>query len=260
MQTTAPVKSAERTLDLLEFIGRNGNAASQSDIVVGLGVPKGSLSKLLATMREREYVAFDADAKVYRLGPAVQALVAQAQAAADVATLALPVLQWATEVTGEASSYTALRNDEMERMCGVDSEQPLSYRMNNNKRFPLYSSSGGKAVLADMPKALREAYLSRAKLQKLTPSTVASVTALRAQLATIAAEGVAVSRNEHTQGVVALAVAIRRAQGEAPVGAITIVVPDARFNHKLEALCRKTLKTARARIEKAMQMAGVQAG
>ncbi|VTU38556.1 IclR family transcriptional regulator [Variovorax sp. RA8] len=256
MQTTPPVKSAERTLDLLEFIGRNGNAASQSDIVVGLGVPKGSLSKLLATMRERGYVTLDAEARVYRLGPAVHALVAQAQAAADVATLALPVLQWATEVTGEASSYTALRNDEMERMCGVDSEQPLSYRMNNHKRFPLYSSSGGKAVLAEMPKALREAYLSRAKLQKLTPSTVASVAALRAQLATIAAEGVAVSRNEHTQGVVALAVAIRRTDDETPVGAITIVVPDARFTEKLEALCRKTLKTARARIEKAMQMAG----
>jgi DNA-binding IclR family transcriptional regulator len=259
MQTTPPVKSAERTLDLLEFIGRNGNAASQADLVVGLGVPKGSLSKLLATLREREYVAFDAEGKVYRLGPAVYTLVAQGQAAADVATLALPVLEWATEVTGEASSYTALRNDEMERVCGVDSEQPLSYRMNNHKRFPLYSSSGGKAVLAEMPKAMREAYLSRARLKRLTPSTVPSITALRAQITTFA-DGVAVSRNEHTQGVIALAVAIRRAEGEAPVGAITIVVPDARFTDKLEALCKKTLKTARARIEKAMQMAGVREG
>lgn len=255
------VKSAERTLDLLEFIGRHANAASHSDLAVGLGIPKGSLSKLLATIRSRGYVAFDAEANVYRLGKAVFDLVEMGRASVDAAALSLPILQWVTDVTREASSYTALRDDdEMERICGVDGDQPLSYRMNNRARFPLYSSSGGKAVLAAMSAKDRDAYLAGVKLKKLTASTVPSIAKFRRQLAQIRDEGVAVSRNEHTVGVIALAVAITPVHVDGPIGALTVVIPEVRFNARLEILCKKTLKTAAARLEQGLRFAVTRAG
>jgi IclR family acetate operon transcriptional repressor len=53
---TGPVKSALRTLDVIEFVVAHAAGVVAQDVAQALGIPVSSLSYLLATLVERQYL------------------------------------------------------------------------------------------------------------------------------------------------------------------------------------------------------------
>lgn len=247
-----PVKSADRVLDVLELLGKKGRAMPHAEIAAALRIPKSSLTQLLRNLNARGFVALEPGPNTYSLGRAFFELARQAGRRIDLAAIAKPALERLTAETGESSSYNVYRGDYTERIAGVDSPQALAYRMTVGARFPLYASSGGKAVLAGLPLAEREEYLSSVKLERHTEATVKSLAELRRQLGHAVQEGVAYSRGEHTRGIVAVAAAVHRADGY-PTSAVSVVMPSVRFNPEVQSLCVRAVKAAAASIEAELQ-------
>ena len=243
------VKSADRVLDLLELLGRKVKPLSHTDIALALGIPKSSLTQLLRNLVGRGYLAFAPGPNTYALGPAVFALLRHRDGNVDLIAAARPVLERLTAATHESSALSLYRKDCVERVCGVDSPQALTYRMTVGTRFPLYSSSIGKAVLAALPQGERERYLARVKLVPKTEATVKSFAGLRRQLAKAMQEGVTYSHGEHMPGVSAIATAVRRPDGY-PVGALNVAIPTIRCAAALKALCVRELLAARSALER----------
>jgi DNA-binding IclR family transcriptional regulator len=249
------VKSADRVLDVLELLSRRSKPMSHTDIALALGIPKSSLTQLLRNLTGRDYLAYVPGPNSYALGPSFFALLRQGREGFDIVATARPILDELTAATNESSSFNLYRDDYVERMCGVDSPQGLTYRMTVGTRYPLYSSSGGKAVLAALPQKERERYLGRVRMERRTEATVKSVAELGRELAKIGKEGIAYSRGEQTPGIIAIAAAVRRPDGY-PVGALTVVTPSIRFNAALQTLCIRSLKAAASALERELQ-AGV---
>src|SRR5690606_14305426 len=86
-----PVKSADRVIDVLEYICERGNAASHSEIAGALSIPKGSLSKLLGTLVRRRYVSFDERSARYSVGEGITRLYERSQQMRQGPELALPI-------------------------------------------------------------------------------------------------------------------------------------------------------------------------
>lgn len=249
----ALVKSADRVLDMLELVSRRGNTLSHSDIAFELGIPKSSLTHLLRNLTGRGYLTLIAGSNTYELGPAFFSLLRRGQEGVSIVEFALPILKKLTAATNESSSLNLYRSDYVERVCGMDSPQVLTYRMTVGLRFPLYSSSGGKAVLAALPFKERERYLGRLRIERRTEATVKSVAALRRQLAQVIKEGVAYSRGEQVVGCVAVAAVVRRASDAYPIGALTVVTPSVRFDDALRERCIGELKAATGLLERELQ-------
>ena len=243
------VKSADRVLDLLELLTRRGKAMSHTELSLTLGIPKSSLTQLLRNLTDRGYLLFSPGPNTYEPGPGFFALLRQGHEGFNLVALARPVLEKLTGATHESSSFNVYRKDCVERMCGVDSPQALTYRMTVGTRFLLYSSSAGKAVLAALPENERDRYFARVRLEQRTESTVKSVAELRRQVAKIAKAGVAYSHGEYLPGIVAIAAAVRRADGY-PVGALNVVAPAIRFDAALDATCLRELKAATSALER----------
>src|SRR5688572_15495176 len=72
LSPSTPVKSALRTLDILELLAQQARPMTAQEIAVTLGIPVSSLSYLLSTLVERGYL--DRARREYRLGPAVARL------------------------------------------------------------------------------------------------------------------------------------------------------------------------------------------
>ncbi|OGA28182.1 MAG: hypothetical protein A3I01_03540 [Betaproteobacteria bacterium RIFCSPLOWO2_02_FULL_65_24] len=246
---TVSVKSADRVLDVLEVLSRRARAMSHTQLVMALGIPKSSLSQLLRNLTGRGYLVFSPGPNTYELGPGFFALLRQGHEGFNIVALARPILEKLTAATHESSSFNLYRKDHMERVCGVDSPQTLTYRMLTGSRFLLYASSAGKAVLAALPEKERERYLSRVRFEQRTETTVKSLSELRRHLAKVVREGVAYSHGEHIPGVVAIAAAVRRPDAY-PIGAINVVIPAIRFNASVEASCLRELLTARSALER----------
>jgi len=67
-QEFRPVRSADRTLDMLELLATQRDGASFAQIAAQLHLPKSSLSGLLRTLVARNYVARTTDGRRFRLG------------------------------------------------------------------------------------------------------------------------------------------------------------------------------------------------
>ncbi|NML47399.1 IclR family transcriptional regulator [Ramlibacter sp. G-1-2-2] len=244
----ASVKSADRVLDILELLGRQGSALSHHEIGTTLGIPKSSLTHLLRNLVAREFLAYESAKGVYSMGPAVHRLVSGRQDREALIALARPVVDWIAKSTGEAAAYSVLRDGEVERVCVAESKSPLSYRMAVGDRFPLYSTSAGKAMLAALPPEELADWLDQADLQRHTASTIRSVSALRKELQQVRKTGIAYSRGEHTPGVVGMAIAMQL-PGDPQPSALNVVVPSVRLTPDTEQACLDALRQARQRLE-----------
>src|SRR5688572_31317065 len=72
---SSQVKSATRTLDIIEYVVAHDRALVAQEIAIALGIPVSSLSYLLGTLVERGYLA--REGRRYSAGPGLQRLQAR---------------------------------------------------------------------------------------------------------------------------------------------------------------------------------------
>jgi DNA-binding IclR family transcriptional regulator len=120
--------------------------------------------------------------------------------------------------------------------------------MTPHVKFSLYSAAAGKAVLHALPELERENYLKNLKIKPNTDKTAKTKKELEARLVADTENGVTFSYGENSVGVIALAVPIL-GENQYPLGALSIVVPEVRFNETLKILCMELLINAGKKIE-----------
>jgi DNA-binding IclR family transcriptional regulator len=245
----APVKSATRALDVLELLGDQPQPMAHGEIARALGMPKSSLTELLATLESRGYVASEAER--YRLGPALLSLAGTFLRRTDVARVAQPIIASLMLRTGESAALVLRRGAEVVVVCKENCDQPILYSLQLGQRGPVNASAGGKAMMAFLPEAEREAWLASGLLRRVTPHSVTEPALLRRDLARIAQGGVAYSREEMVAGIVALGLPVFDATGR-PCAGLSVGVPTVRFDEPRERRVAEALRAASAEISAAL--------
>lgn len=243
------VKSADRTLDLLELLARWGHEMSHAEIAEALEIPKSSLTKLLKNLSARGYIRFVPETKGYRLGEAVTKLARQASEQRDLVACAKPFLSEITRRTKESCALNLLKGDQIEVVATELSPHRLVSHLRPGDLAPLYAVSGGKAILAFLPDVMRDEYLGSIRLERITPRTLTTKKALLGQLDEIRRTGVAYSFEEYTPGIVGVGVPILSAAGF-PLGALNLAIPAVRFNDDMSASAVTALRSAADQINR----------
>lgn len=210
-------------LTLLRALGSFPRGATAAEVAGLAGNPFSTTYRLLGTLVETGFVDFDPDSKRYSVGLPVFELASGVAHARGFAGTALPVLERVTAETEESSLLMVRDGDETLTIHKVDGPQ---YRSTTDPgdRAPLHSSAAGKALLAQLPPAERDAVIDGLELRPRTPRTVVDPSALRAQLAGFAARGWAGQSEEHDVGMNAIAVPVLRPDGRA-VAALALAAP-----------------------------------
>jgi IclR family acetate operon transcriptional repressor len=231
---TGSVKSASRTIDILEQIARQGPATAR-EISRATRIPESSLSYLLATLVERDWLCSLSD-RTYTLGSALARLAAGA--APSPAERRRAQLKLVARTTGETACLFIRREHEIETIEIELSSQLLRFTPERGMRVPLHSFAGGKALLANMSEAAFNAYLAAGTRTRFTPFTLVDEVDLRRDIAQTRRRGYAISREEHTVGIVGLGVAADDRFS------LSVAVPTARFDTAFEKLAARTLLEA----------------
>jgi hypothetical protein len=111
-----------------------------------------------------------------------------------------PILEEITRATQETSAFNQLKGDVAEVVATVPSTQRLVWHMHRGDLAPLYATSGGKAILANLPEAMRAEYLRTVTFKAVTPKTIRSKRELQRQIVAIRDEGIAYSFEEFHAG------------------------------------------------------------
>lgn len=254
-QSAKPVvKSADRVLDLFELLAHKGRPLTHTEICAELGIPKSSLSQLAGNLVERGYLQFTPGAATYGIGQRLMDLVERQRHNITLPELAQPLCERLTRLTGESSSLNLRRDGMMQRVCGANSTQPLTFSMSVGQTAPLYAVSSGKVMLAWLPEAELAAYLEATPLNAITPRTLTTATALRKQLKEVRRYGVAWSVEEYTPGIVGAGVPVfggdADGDSEQPIGAFNIAMPSVRDSAGHRERIVSALKEAAASLQK----------
>ncbi len=241
------VKSADRTLDVLELLANWGREMSHAEIANALNIPKSSLTKLLKNLTVRDYLAYVPESKAYRLGNAILKLASQLGQVRNLAEQAQPILEQITEHTGESCALNQLKGDQAEIVATVTSKHRLVSHLQLGDVAPLYAVSGGKAILAFLPDTMRSEYLQAVHFERFTARTLSSKKALIAQLQEVRESGVAFSHEEYTPGIIGVGVPVLSGAGF-PLGSLNLAIPAVRFNPSVERKAVSTLKEAAERL------------
>lgn len=227
----AAVKSADRTVLLLEVLAASRDALTLTELQQRLEMPKSSLYMLLQTLVARGWLSCDARLGTYGIG--VRALL--------VGTSYLDhdrVLQAAARVISELCGkidetvhLARLDGCDVVYLASRESQHHLRVISRVGRRVPAHATSLGKALLATRSNAEVDALLPD-KLATLTPNTVRSRRALHRQLDGFRTLGYAFEREENTPGLCCYAIALTHATPA--LDAISCSVPVVRLDRKHE--------------------------
>ena len=224
------VKSATRTLDIIEYVVAHNRPLVAQEIATALGIPVSSLSYLLSTLVERTYLI--REGRRYSAGPGLARL-QSSSGGFSLADRAAPLVRSLRVQLNETTSFFVRYDWEIEAIVTESSEQALRYSVTQGRRLPMHALAAGKALLAAMPPDELDCYFAQGEREKFTPLTVTDEAELRAQLDAARISGFATTDEEYSRGIEGIARLVTIG-GEA-VGSLSVAVPKVRYDKEMAA-------------------------
>ncbi|WP_326820815.1 IclR family transcriptional regulator [Streptosporangium sp. NBC_01639] len=205
MDARPPVKSADRTVALLEALARADRRLTLAELQRELGYPKSSLSMLLRTLAGRGWVECDPAGSAYGIG--VRALlVGTSYLDRDpVVRAAALVLEQVRGEINETVHLARLDGADMVYLVSRESQHHLRFSSRVGRRQPAHATALGRAVLSERPDA---AELMPPVLLPITPHTVTDRDLLLSELKQARERGYASEREQNVPGLGCFAVAL----------------------------------------------------
>ncbi|GII22643.1 IclR family transcriptional regulator [Planosporangium mesophilum] len=237
-----PVKSADRTLDVLEALA--GGPCTLSELSRRLNVPKSSLHGLLRTLTTRGWLQTAGGDTRFRLGLRAVRVATAFVDSDEVVARAAPVLDRLAGQTGETVQQGRLDGDDVIYLAKRDSPHPVRLISTIGSRLPAHATALGKALLAARDDETVRALL-RFPLAGLTAQTHTEWASLAADLAVVRRRGYAIDDCEATDGLRCFAVTI---PGGETTDAVSISVPTFRLSESRETELVAALLDAQAEL------------
>lgn len=227
-KVTQNVKSAERTLELLETIARHPDGVTFVDLAEELPYPKSSLHGLLQTIVAMGWLTFDPGERRFSVGVRSWEVGQGFRLSRDLTIHARPFLREANEALGETVQLGILDDLDVVYVDKVEGTQALRLVSNVGSRLPAYVTGIGKALLSGLPADLLQSRFAGRALDGYTDKTITSGDRLLEVLAEVRRQGYATDDGEYTDGVFCIAVPVIRANGKI-TAAISCSVPQVRL-------------------------------
>ena len=224
------VKSAHRTVDLLEELAGASGPRSLGELARALSIPKSSLHGLLRTLERRQWVETDDTGLRFRLGVRALRLASSHLAQDRDVQILHDAMRQLCDSTGETVQLARLVGNEVVYLAQFQGRHPVRLVSAVGERLPAHATALGKALLAARTDEELQGMLEL-PLAALTVNTLSDWPRLQAALAAIREVGVAWDEEEASVGLTCVAAAVPSAG--LPTHAVSISIPTFRLSEEL---------------------------
>ncbi len=225
---TGRVQSVDRAADLLRAVAAAApHGGTVADLAQACGLNRATAWRLLATLEHHDLVEREPGTGRYVLGLGIARLSA-AVGVDGLVRRARPVLERVARESGETADLAVVRQT---GLTYVDEVVPSSVMAASwlGRHVPLHATSSGKTWLAWLAPADLDTVLTP-PLSRYTPSTLADVAALRADLAVIRARGYGTCAGEFEQHLYGVSAPVLDAGR--PVAVVSVWGPGERISEQ----------------------------
>lgn len=232
-----PIESVDRALSLL-LIFENTEVISVSEASKTLGVSRSTAYRLLSMLQYRGFVRQDARTKAYMAGPALLRVGLAAVRQLDVRAAVRSLLEKIVEKVDETVHVVCLQRADAFFLDCVEGTKMIRAAPRVGTSLPAHCTSGGKVLLAALPRYRLDALLSDRRLPGLTKHSLTSLPKLLKELDQVREQGYAVDDEESELGLRAVAIRVDHPHVRLSVeAAITIAGPTTRMTEELIQAC-----------------------
>lgn len=204
--------SLARGLEILKAFSPDNRPIGNATIAERVGLPKATVSRLTFTLTELGYLLYDEDIGRYSLGPAVLTLGYDVMAQMEIRDIARPFMQELADYA-DASVYLGSPNGtELIYVEACRTPSSMAIRLGVGSRIPMHSTGMGRAYLAALPEAAREALIAKIA-QEYDGDWSDIEPRMRAEVARACERGFALSRGDWISEANSAAAVVHRADG-----------------------------------------------
>ncbi|MFJ7826977.1 IclR family transcriptional regulator [Psychrobacillus sp. NPDC096623] len=237
------LSSVSNALRILKSFSTFEPTLKVSDLSESLGLAKSTVSRLLATLAEEDFVIKDKKTGKYKLGLTVLTLGGIVTNHLEIHKEAAPVLNKLVHETGETAHLSVLHGMDTIYIHKEECSHPVRILTHLGRKNPSFCTSSGKLLLAYDENNLVEEVINGG-LHAYTSNSITDPEKLRNELKLIRERGYAISTEELTEGTRSISAPIRDYTGKV-VSAINVVGPIQRMkDYKVPDIAKKVMSAA----------------
>jgi DNA-binding IclR family transcriptional regulator len=176
------VKSADRTLDVLEELARSTGPLALGELSRRLSIPKSSLHGLLRTLERRSWVEVDDGGLRFSLGVRAMQVAGSYLDHDRVLAAAQQALDTIANETGETVQLARFDAADIVYLAQRQARHPVRLISSIGQRLPAHATALGKALLATLPGRARTSLLAEQGMRPFTPATVTEPAEIEAEV------------------------------------------------------------------------------
>jgi len=203
-----PTNSLERALLVLDLVGRKPAGLTNAEISRRLHIATSSCSYILYRLEKDQILVRDRRTGRYRIGVKVLSLANGALGNLRIRHIAEPAMHRLAEATNLSACLTILEQGRVVLVEKVTTSESLMSDFEIGTQLPLHATSLGKVLCAHLPEQQVNELIEREGMPKLSRNTIVSRSRLAEELETVRLRGYAVSDEEQTPRVRAVAAPI----------------------------------------------------
>jgi IclR family KDG regulon transcriptional repressor len=208
------VQVLDRALAALEVLAARSSECSLVEICTTLKLHKSTAHRLMMVLEQHRLVDKNPDTGRYRLGLKLFEFGSKAIGALDLRRHAKPYLDRLQRDLGETVFFCLLDDGQVFYIEKIESQQSVRTGCTVGSRAPAYCTAVGKAMLAELTEAEVNEIIRRWGLKAITPNTITTASALKAELRTIRSRGYAIDNEEKEPGLRCVSAAVRGDSGK----------------------------------------------
>jgi DNA-binding IclR family transcriptional regulator len=228
-----------RGLMLLELIGAARDGGTVSELAHETGLDKGTVSRLLATIRDAGWAHQSPEDRRYRLAGKALALSHDYTNRVDLRALAVPRMAALRDEWNETVHLGAMEGDEVVYVERLEPNVPVRVVSVVGQRMPIACTAMGRAFLAGLPQDEMERRVADLPLDKRTAKTITDPGLLLKDIRLCRRRGYSVDLQENNADVICVGAAITDVTGR-PIAAISVSGPAHRMRapaHRIGKSC-----------------------
>lgn len=239
------VQSVERTLTIVELLSDYNDGLGITDISNGVELHKSTVHRLLGTLIYKGYVIQDADTNKYRLTLKFYEIGNKRVENIGILEASKHYTKALMQATNEVVHLVVRDGIDIVYVDKVEANNTIRMVSKIGKRSPMYCTSVGKAMLANMSDLDVSKIWTQSKIVKLTDNTIIDFDELKKALEIIKNDGYAEDDEENEIGVRCIGAPIFNRKGDIE-GAISVSGPAVRVTKdKVKEIAEEVKKYAR---------------
>lgn len=239
------VKSAERVLDIIDYLTSVEDGGTLMELSKQLEIPKSSMSQLLGTMVRKDYL-IKTEANIYKLGSKLIVSGNKARTTNDIYSTSATILKDTVSKTGETVFLAIRSSDEIIYLAKFDSDESIRTTAQPGMRKPLHCTGLGKTFLSFEKEEIRQELLDIISLDYYTEHTITNRDILKDEILKFREQGFTIDDEENDIGVYCVAAPIYGEDGDMVV-AISCAGSKARMLDRKQSIIEE-IKTAAKKI------------